>query len=38
MIKITKYGKKKYTFRCDSCGCEFTTDEAEIIREKEADK
>jgi DNA-directed RNA polymerase subunit RPC12/RpoP len=34
MIEIIKHGKKKYTFRCDSCGCEFTTDGAEIFREK----
>ena len=34
MIEIVKHGKKNYTFRCDSCGCEFTTDGAEIFREK----
>ena len=34
MIKIIKRGTIDYTFRCPLCGCEFTTDGAEIIREK----
>ena len=34
MIEIIEHGKKRYTFSCDSCGCKFVTDGAEIFREK----
>lgn len=34
MIKIIESGNKRYTFKCNSCGCKFTTDGTKIFREK----